>query len=211
MTSTKLLLTLAAAIALAALAVPAVAKEPPKPLQDWPCESPFAGPLDAEMLWPGAAAQMPTDGAWEADPAAHKLVDFLTAGENSPAMGQREIEEQTGQSGPLKHDTSLLVVSGMVERGNILRRILLQGIKKQVIRSHVIAAAIDDNDAKLAAAEQRVSDDPALQPEAIKTARAQNLRLLDDANDTAEHLCHRLVYDENKLRSLAAALRAHTQ
>ncbi len=200
-----------AAAVLAVLAVPAAAKEPPKPLPDWPCPSPFAGPLESEMLWPGEAGPWPQDGAWEADPTAHKLVNFLTAGENSPNMGRQEIESFVQENGPLKRETTLLVVSGMVERGNILRRILLQGIKKQVIKSHVIAEAIDDNDAKLAQAEKQASDDPALQPDAIRTARQQNLHLLDDADDTAEHLCHRLVYDEEKLRSLTEALRGHTQ
>ncbi len=71
------------------LVAPAFAKGPPQPLPEWPCDTPFAGPLEPEMLWPGVPLQ-PED-AWRADEAARRLVDLLTASENSPAMGEREL------------------------------------------------------------------------------------------------------------------------
>lgn len=192
-----------------ALAGPAFAKGPPQPLPDWPCETPLAGPLEPDMLWPGAGAR--PDGAWHEDPAARHLVEFLTAGENSPAMGQREIEEFTAQHGPVEPETALLVVSGMVERGNVLRRVLLKGIKDQIIKSHVLADAVAAGDAKIDAAEKQGSADARQQAATLKEARRFNLAGLGDANDTAERLCHRLVHDETKLRTLAVALRAHTR
>src|SRR6185312_1628268 len=170
--STRRLAGISLVGALLLAAVPALAKGPPRPLSDWPCDTPFAGPLDAAMLWPGADEHGAAAGAWEADPVAHRLVDFLTAGENSAAMGQREVEDYVARNGALKPETSLRVVAGMVERGNKLRLILLEGIKKQIIKSHVLAAAVDENTAQL---------------------------------------CHRLVYDEAKLKTLATALRAHTE
>ncbi len=191
------------------LAVPAFAKGPPHALPEWPCDTPFAGPLEPGMLWPGATAQ-PED-AWHENLAARHLVDFLTASENSPAMGTQEIEDFTAKNGPVSEATALLVVSGMAERGNVLRRVLLKGIKEQIIRSHVLADVVAHDTADLAAAQQQ--DSPAARQKAaeIETARRQNLVALDDADDTAERLCHRLVYDEAKLRRLAAALKAHTR
>jgi hypothetical protein len=185
----------------------ALAKGPPKPLSDWPCDTPFFGPLEAGMLWPGAEGN--GEAAWADDPAARELVDFLTASENSPAMGQRKIEEFVAEHGPVKADTAARVVSGMVERGNVLRRVLLAGIKKEIIKSHVLAEAVDDDDVKLASAEKAQSQDATKLAE-LKEARRQNLAMLDDTADTVEHLCHRLVYDEHKLRDLAGALKAHT-
>lgn len=187
-----------------AFAVPAFAKGPPKPLSDWPCDTPFAGPLEPQMLWPGAEPR--AEGTWREDPLARQLVEFLTAGENSPAMGENEIATVTAAHGKLPRETALLTVSGMVERGNKLRLILLEGIKQQIIKSHVLAEAIDGDAVKIDAAEKQGEDAASL-----KEARRQNLRGLDDADDTAEHLCHRLFYDETKLRRLADALRAHTQ
>jgi hypothetical protein len=199
----------AGAVLLATVA-PGLAKGPPTPLTDWPCDTPFAGPLEAKMLRLGAGELFAPAGAWKADPAAYRLVNFLTAGENSPAMGQREIEDFVENNGPLKPETSLLVVSGMVERGNKLRMILLDGIKQQIIKSHVLAVAIDENSAQLAAAKAR-TDARHTEPATLSETRRQNLDMLDDADDMAAHLCHRLVYDETKLKSLAATLRAHTQ
>ncbi len=194
-----------------ALAAPSLAKGPPRALTDWPCDTPFAGPLDAEMLWPGIGDRAVAEGAWQQDAVARRFVEFLTAGENSPAMGQREIETFAEENGPFPPETAFRVVAGMVERGNTLRRILLQGIKQQIIKSHVLAEAIAKDDASIAAAVQQNSDEARRHAAAIKEARRQNMERLDDADDTAEQLCHRLVYDEAKLRRLAAALKAHTR
>ena len=196
-----------ACIWLLATMAPGLAAGPPKPLPDWPCDTPFAGPLEAQMLWPGIDQPLALAGAWEADPVAHRLVDFITAGENSPAMGQREIEEFTANNGPFAPETSVRILSGMIERGNKLRMILLEGIKMQIIKSHVLAAAIDENNAQVqkVASAGREADAAAL-----TEARRQNLHMLDDADDSAAQLCHRLVYDETKLKTLAAAIRAHT-
>ena len=186
-----------------ALAGPVLGKDEPQALSDWPCDSPFAGPLEPTMLWPGAPAR--PDGLWESDPAAKRLVEFLTAGENSPAMGEREIADYAKEKGPVRQETAFLVVSGMVERGNILRRVLLEGIKQQIIRSHVLADVVEQAAVDIETAHKQGKDAAPL-----IAARRQNLNGLDDANEMAKHLCHRLVYDEGKLRRLAAALKIHT-
>jgi hypothetical protein len=190
-------------------ACPALAKGPPKPLPDWPCAGSLPGPLQPGMLWPGATAR--PENAWHDDLAARHLVDFLTASENSPAMGEQEIVDFTEKHGPVTQATAMLVVSGMAERGNILRRVLLKGIKDQIIRSHVLADVVADDTAKLAAAEKEATPEALKRASDIKEARRQNLMALDDADDTAARLCHRLVYDETKLRRLATALKVHTQ
>ena len=120
-------------------------------------------------------------------------------------MGEREIADYAAEKGPVRSETAFLVVSGMVERGNILRRVLLEGIKQQIIRSHVLADVVAQAAVDIDAAQKEGKDAAAL-----IAARRQNLNGLDDANDMAKHLCHRLVYDESKLKRLAAALKAHT-
>lgn len=191
------------------LAVPAFAKGPPHPLPDWPCSTPFAGPLEPGMLWQGATAQ--PENAWHQDPAARYLVDFLAASENSPAMGEQEIADFTAKHGPVPQATALLVVSGMAERGNILRKVLLKGIKDQIIRSHVLAEVVAQDTADLEAAQKQDTEDAKQKAAEIATARRQNLVALDDADDTADRLCQRLVYDETKLRRLATSLMAHAR
>jgi len=192
-----------AAALLTAFAAPAFGKDAPQALPDWPCETPFAGPLEPAILWPGAPTR--SEGLWQRDPAAKRLVEFLTAGENSPAMGEREIDDYAKEKGPLAQETAFLVVSGMVERGNILRRVLLEGLKQQIIRSHVLAEVVAQAALDIEAAQKQGKDAAPL-----VAARRQNINGLDDANDMAKHLCYRLVYDETKLRRLAAALKTHT-
>lgn len=198
----KAILSLAAVLGIA-IAAPALGKDAPQALSDWPCETPFAGPLEPAMLWPEAPTR--PEGLWQSDPAAKQLVEFLTAGENSPAMGEREIADYAAEKGPLRPETAFLVVSGMIERGNILRRVLLEGIKQQIIRSHVLADVVAQATVEIDAAQKEGKDAAPL-----IAARRQNLNGLDDANDMAKHLCHRLVYDESKLKRLAAALKVHT-
>ena len=55
-----------------AIAAPTLAKDAPQALSDWPCETPFAGPLEPEMLWPNVPAR--PEGLWQSDPAAKRLV-----------------------------------------------------------------------------------------------------------------------------------------
>ncbi len=174
---------------------PVLAKGPPRPLADWPCTIPFAGPLAPDAILAGAGS-LPA-GAWREDPTARSLVDFLSAGENSPAIGERAIADYARKNGPLPERTVLLVVSGLVERGNTLRLVLLDGIKQQIIRSHVLAEALAADDAGGAAG--------------TAAARRENRAALDDADDEAAHLCRRISYDESKLRRLAAALEARTR
>jgi hypothetical protein len=198
--------TLALTLAIT-LGTPAFAAQgPAKPLPDWPCDTPLSGQLEPAMLWPGATAQ--PEGAWQDDAEARQLVEFLTASENSPAMGEREIGDYAAKHGPVPQATALLIVSGMVERGNILRQVLLKGIKQQIIRSHVLAETVAADTARIEEAEKQGTGENVA---SLKEVRRQNLNSLDDAGETAGRLCHRLVYDEAKLRRLAEALRAHTQ
>ena len=200
-----------AAMLFACLCGSAVAA-PPGPLKDWPCSAPFADQLTPQGVWPAALpSPLPAADAWSADPQAKALVEFVAGTENSPASGIRHIEEFVGDNGELRPELAMLVLTGIVERVNKIRDILIEGIRTHVIRSHILAEAVADDDASLALAATTPSTDPARQPEAIKKARFWNLRSLDDVGDGAEMLCHRYAYDESKAKALAAALQRHTK
>jgi hypothetical protein len=205
-------------------AFPAVAKGPPQALPNWPCDTPIAGPLEADMLWPGMTAQ--AADALKDDPDAQRLAELIAATETPPGVGEREIASFAQKNGPLKPERAQRIVAAMVERGNALRRILLDGIKEQVARSRTLADAVADDNAKIAAAEQadggapvQVADaggNPAPQPAgpspaALRETLRQHLTQLEGADAVAQDLCRRLVFDERKLRRLAAALKARAQ
>jgi hypothetical protein len=177
----------------------------------------FANQLRPEALWPAALpAPLPPPDAWEADAQARQLVDFIASPENSANSGSRRIEEFVNDNGKLRPELAMLVLTGTVERINKIRDILIEGIRTHVIRSHILAQAVEENDKSLALAAAEPAADPARQPDAIKPdairqARLRNLRSLDEAGDGAAMLCHRYSYDEGKAKALAAALQQHTQ
>ena len=166
-----------------------------------------------DQVWPDPIpAPLPAADAWERDPEAKPLVEFIASPENSPKAGAARIDEFAASRGELRSELSLLVLTGMVERINKIRDILIEGIRTHVIRSHILADAVAENDRALAlSVAQPAAADPARQPEAIKKARFWNLRSLDDAGDNAEMLCRRYAYDEAKAKALAAALHQHTK
>jgi hypothetical protein len=206
----------AGAIALALAAVvqgSALAGGPPGPLKDWPCPAPFADRLTPEAIWPTALpGTVPADDVWKADPKARAIVEFVAASENSPRMGTQYIEDFAKANGAIRPDFAMLVLSGIVEQANKLRDILIEGIHTNVVRSHILAGAVQQNDEHLAHALQQPGDDAtAVTPDEIRKARLANLRSLDDAGDSADMLCHRYSYDESKARTLAAALQRQMQ
>jgi len=194
----------------------ALAGGPPGPLKDWPCPAPFAARLTPEALWPTALpGTVPSTETWKADPKARAIVEFVASPENSPRAGTQYIEDFAKANGGIRPDLAMLVLSGVVERANRMRDILIEGIHTAVVRSHILAGAVQQNDEHLTQAQQQPSDDPAGQPEAIrpdeiKKARLANLRSLDNAGDGADMLCHRYSYDESKAKALAAALQRAT-
>ncbi len=190
----------------------AAANGPPGPLKDWPCAAPFADRLTPTGLWPAdLPAPLPAEGEWAADPQARQLVEFIADPANSPRSGARHIEDFVKDNGPLTPALSMLVLTGLVERIDKIRDILIEGIHTQIVRSHILAEVVEENNASLALAMTEPSADPARQPDAIRRARFQNLRSLDDAGEGAEMLCHRYSYDESKARALAAALQQNTR
>jgi hypothetical protein len=199
----------AALLALATLGCgSAIAAGPPGPLKDWPCAAPFADQLSPEAVWPTALpTSLPAPGAWQADLRAKAIVEFIADTANSPRAGTQYIDDFAVAKGRLSPDLAMLVLSGLVERVNRIRDFLIEGIHTNVVRSHILAGAVAENEAHLAQAAQQDGPDAA----AIRKARFANLRALDDAGDGAELLCHRYSYDETKVKTLAAALARQTE
>jgi hypothetical protein len=167
-------------------------------------------------------APLPPPDAWEADVQARQLVDFIASPENSANSGSRRIEEFVTDNGKLRPELAMLVLTGTAERINKIRDILIEGIRTHVIRSHILAEAVEENDKSLALAAAEPARPPdTVKPgdvkpgdvkrDAIQQARLRNLRSLDEAGDGAAMLCHRYSYDEGKAKALATALQQHTQ
>jgi hypothetical protein len=171
-----------------------------EPLADWPCDAPQVDQLTADMIWPGPVPQpMPKPGAWSKNRAARETVEFAANPENPPATGSDAIRALAKSAGANRRAALLLVFSGLLERTNLYRGILVDGVRDQVVRSKVIAETVTQQDRDLAAAR---GDEQA----SVAAARFSNNRSLKETGDESELICHRYAYSEKKLRSLTAAI-----
>jgi len=196
-----------AALAVAGLAhaAPPVAKGP---LKDWPCPEPRVDALTAEALYgQPLPAALPAPGAWQSDPDVKPVVEFAAAPENNPGLGAERIQELAKSAGARKREALLLALSGIVERTNTLRRIIIDGIGDKVVKSRLLVELIAENDRELAALPNDGTGAAAERKNALETTRYWNNRSLGDAADDAELLCHRLAYTAKKATALAGAIR----
>lgn len=193
------------AVAGIAHAAPPVAKGP---LKDWPCAEPRVDALAAEALYAEPLpAALPAPGAWQSDPEVRPVVEFAAAPENNPNLGAARIQALAGSAGARKREALLLALSGIVERTNTLRRIIIDGIGDKVVKSRLLVELIAENDRDLAAVPNDGTSAAAERKSALETTRYWNTRSLGDAADDAELLCHRLAYTAKKAAALAGAIR----
>ena len=199
----------ALAVAWAAHAAPPAAKGP---LKDWPCPEPRVDALTAEALYAKPLpAALPAPSAWQSDPQVKPAVEFAAAPENNPDLGSQRIEELASSAGPRKQEALLLALSGIVERTNTMRRIIIDGIGDKVVKSRLLVELIAENDRDLAAVPNDGTSAAAERMNALETARYWNSRYLGDAADDAELLCHRLAYTAKKAQALVGAIRTELE
>ena len=193
----------------AAQAAPPAAKGP---LKDWPCPEPRVDALTAEGLYAKPLpAALPAPSAWQSDPQVKPVVEFAAAPENNPDLGTQRIGELASSAGPRRQEALLLALSGIVERTNTLRRIIIDGIGDKVVKSRLLAELVADNDREIAAVPNDGTSAAAERKKALETARYWNNRYLGDAADDAELLCHRLAYTAKKARVLAGAIQTELE
>ena len=188
------------ALAPAFAAWPAFATEIP----NWPCKAPYKESLTTADVWKGPppAAQ----GDWHNDKDAHDLVTFAVNPENSPTVGRAKIREYTAKLGTDKTRGAGLVLQGLVDETNVLRRALISGIRDLYIKSDILGDAVKEDDAMLA----KLPPDEAKKRQDVQKARKANFRGKDDAEDETDFTCYRLGYVEKKLRLLTEELQTQT-
>jgi hypothetical protein len=192
--------------ALAALALPvgAMAQEGVK---DWPCKGQTSDPLVAAAYWGGPLPAGIAPGAWENDPAVRALVVFATEPENAPDTGIARLRESLPKLDPDRKAKLALVAAGMVERSNVLRDFILEGVRNYTLQARILRSVLADNDKAIAALPKEEST--AATRSNLTRVRRSNFMRMDDAEEEAEFLCTRLEYVEKKLRRLTAAVKSH--
>ena len=181
---------------------------PKGPLKDWPCEEQRADTLSAEALYakplPGP---LPAPGAWLSDAAVKSVVEFAAAPENNPDLGIERIGAYGKTPGVRKPEDMLLVLSGIVERTNTMRRFIIDGIGDKVVKSRLLAETVAQDERDIAAVPNDGTNAALERKKGLETARYWNSRALGDAADDAELLCHRLAYNAKKAQRLVDAIR----
>ena len=186
------------AAAPALVAMPAFATEIP----NWPCKAPYKESLTTADVWKGPPP--PAQGDWRDDKDAHDLVTFAVNPENSPNTGRAKIRDYTAKLGADKTRGAGLVLQGLVDETNVLRKALIAGIRDLYIKADILGDAVKNDDAMLA----EVPANEAQKRQDIQKARKTNFRNKDDAEEETDFTCYRLGYVEKKLRLLTEELQA---
>ena len=200
--------TLVLAILTAAFAGPA-ATLAQEGVKDWPCKGQTSDPLTVEAIWGGPLPGGATAAAWESDAEVRAAVVFATEPENAPDTGIARLGELVPNLGvgAAKQARLASVAVGMVERSNILRGFILEGVRNFTLSARILRTAVADNDKAIA--DLPKEDAAAATRTNLTRVRRSNFMRMDDAEEEAEFLCTRLAYVEKKLRRLTAAVKSH--
>ena len=182
-------------------AAPAAAAEE---IRDWPCDAPFAKSFDPVQVWGGPLPGSLPEG-WRQDTGVRDVVEFAANPENPPAQGAKQIVAFAAPLGADREERLLLLFAGLLDRFNLLREFVIEGVRDFVLRAKILRDAVAQNDAALAAEGGTRAE---AQRYAYRQARSLDARSMDDAMEEAEFLCRRYGYLDRKLRELTAAIRA---
>ena len=176
-------------------------------IRDWPCDAPLAERFEPAQLWGGPLPSSLPEG-WRADPGVRQVVEFAANPENPPGQGAKQIRAFAAPLGAEREERLLLLFAGLLDRFNLLREFVIEGVRDFVLRAKILRDAVAQNDAALAALPAEGGARAEAQRRAYADARSQDARSMDDAMEEAEFLCRRYGYLERKLRELTAAIRA---
>ena len=126
---------------------PATAEE----ISDWPCDAPFAERFDPVQVW-GTALPRPLAEGWRQDAAVREVVEFAANPENPPRQGTKRIAEFAAPLGGAEREERLMLVfAGLLDRFNLLRGFVIEGVRDFVLRAKILHEAVDRNEAAAAA------------------------------------------------------------
>jgi hypothetical protein len=181
--------------------VPATAQE----IRDWPCDAPFAERFDPAQVWGNDLPRPPAEG-WRQDSAVREVVEFAANPENPAPQGVQRITKFAALLGGAEREHRLMLVfAGLLDRFNLLRGFVIEGVRDFVVRAKILREAVDRNEAAAAALPAGASEE---ERRGHLEASAWDARRMDDALEEAEFLCHRYDYLDKKLRELTAGIQA---
>jgi hypothetical protein len=176
-------------------------------IRDWPCRSPFAEKSVPEAVWGGPLPGVLPDG-WREDAAVAEVVEFAANPENPPSEGERKIAAFAEGLGVDRQQPLLLLFAGLLEQSDLLRGFLIEGVRDFIVRAKILSAAVERNEAAVAALPPDGGTEVERERRGYLEARSTDARNLDDALEEAEFLCHRYAYLDEKLRRLTDAVRS---
>jgi hypothetical protein len=176
-------------------------------IRDWPCDAPLAERFDPMQVWGSPLPRSLPEG-WRQDPGVREVVEFAANPENPPGQGAKQIVTFAAPLGAEREERLLLLFAGLLDRFNLLRGFVIEGVRDFVLRAKILRDAVAQNDAGLAALSAEGGVRLEAQRRAYGQARSLDARSMDDTLEEADFLCRRYGYLDRKLRELTAAIRA---
>ncbi len=193
------------ALGLAASQAPAQEEDAGLGKDDWPCKHKYRPTLVAASVWTGPA--LPDGaGAWRDDAALREFVERIASPETSPKQGVAEIERFAATLAADGAETLTLLFAGLLDEINVYRRFAVDGIWEFTAKHRLLARVLAETEAAYLAVPYDGSTASEAERKRIEVERFWQQRAFDDFEDEARYLCHRLVYLEGKLGTLARAI-----
>lgn len=195
-------ITLATALAVAALAKSAFAADPRYP--DWPCTQAKVPELSLAAVWAGP----PLDDVgtkWKDDPKVSALVARLSLRKTPLEQAEKEAKEFLADAGADKTNAAKLLFAGLFDTLNAQRFSVMNGLERVTRKQREAAEKIRSDTLQLQAL-QGASPHDASKVEAMSNQLIWETRIFEDRRNVVKFVCEVPTIIEQRLFALGRVI-----
>ena len=195
---------LGAAFFAATLATIGVAQPPQRAPEGWPCIQSYVPNISPGRFWPG---ELPGDNRWRDDQRITLLADELVSRANSLEQSLDKVREFFATPGNATQTTAELLIGALTEAVNRERGKVLEGIDRFGKRQRMMVERIESQAQKIEKL-QDAGDADAAELEDLQTRQKWDIRVFEERERMAGHLCEQPVLLEQKFFAIGRAVAA---
>jgi hypothetical protein len=128
---------MACSLIIVLVAAPAAEEE----IRDWPCDASLTQRFDPVQVWGSPLPNSLPEG-WRQDPGVRRVAEFAANPENPPGQGARQNLAFSAPLGAEREERLLLLFAGLLDRFNLLRAFVIEGVRDFVLRAKILRHAV---------------------------------------------------------------------